>query len=165
MTVTAEDLRVDESYVEPVRPRRRSDCENGARPCPWASCKFNLLIDVNPKTGRISENGEVDEMRDTCALDVTARGGVSQAEIAPLFNLTRARIDQIEAGAIAKLRTTTPRELLEGWTNPTPALGADGAFDWDDFGPDFKDAVHRAYERIVPANERGKSLLSYPGVK
>src|SRR5689334_22794199 len=37
------------SAAEPEleRPRTVGDCRNGPRPCPWVSCRFNLLLDVD----------------------------------------------------------------------------------------------------------------------
>jgi hypothetical protein len=30
-----------------VRPQRRSDCEDGPRPCPWVGCRYHLWADVS----------------------------------------------------------------------------------------------------------------------
>jgi len=35
------------------RPKTRADCEGGHRPCPYVSCKYNLFVDVNPRTGSV----------------------------------------------------------------------------------------------------------------
>lgn len=32
-----------------VRPRNRRQCKNKPRPCPWVSCRYHLLLDVNER--------------------------------------------------------------------------------------------------------------------
>jgi hypothetical protein len=108
------------------RPHIRRDClpggQNGARPCPWASCAYHLAVDVNEKTGHLAVHGAPESMTETCALDVADRTreapgfevhrgaatGIDGAEtltsIASLVNLTRERIRQIEARALDELR-------------------------------------------------------------
>ena len=59
-----------------AKPRVRSACAGGARPCPYVSCKHHLYVDVSPRTGAIKLNFpdlEVWEMGDSCALDVFQR--------------------------------------------------------------------------------------------
>src|SRR3981081_3745958 len=41
--------------LEATRPRKREDCVTGPRPCAYVSCKYNLSVDVNPKTGSAKE--------------------------------------------------------------------------------------------------------------
>lgn len=95
---------------------KRGDCVNGPRPCPLVSCRFHLYLDVNPNTGSIKLNFpglEVWDLKETCALDVADRGGVTLDEIGEIFNLTRERIRQIELQALHKLkRFKRGRELL-----------------------------------------------------
>jgi hypothetical protein len=89
------------------RPRTRGDCENGERPCPWASCRYHLALDVNPNTGSIKVNFphlEVWEMPETCALDVADRCGETLEEVGGVANLTRERVRQLEDLTLAKLR-------------------------------------------------------------
>ena len=33
------------------KPRLRSECADGPRPCPFVSCKYHLYIDVSARTG------------------------------------------------------------------------------------------------------------------
>jgi hypothetical protein len=90
----------------PARPTTRADCEAAERPCPFVSCKHHLYLDVRPTNGSLKLNFpdlEVGEMADSCVLDVAARGGANLEEVGALLNLTRARIQQIEAGALAKV--------------------------------------------------------------
>jgi hypothetical protein len=85
------------------RPRIRADCQGGARPCPFVSCRFNLYLDVTA-AGSLMFNFpglEVDQMVESCALDVAERGGKTMAEVGRLLNITRARVQQIEREALA----------------------------------------------------------------
>lgn len=89
------------------RPDHRSQCAEGARPCPYVSCKHHLYLDVNPETGSIKLNFpdlEVWDMAETCALDVADRGGITLEEVGEILNLTRERIRQVEVKGLGKLR-------------------------------------------------------------
>ncbi|PKN39500.1 MAG: hypothetical protein CVU63_15680, partial [Deltaproteobacteria bacterium HGW-Deltaproteobacteria-20] len=77
------------------KPRTRAECAEGARPCPFVSCKYHLFIDVSSKTGAIKLNFpdlEVWEMNESCALDVADRGGTTLEDVGAIMNLTRERI-------------------------------------------------------------------------
>src|SRR5437868_3313130 len=57
--------------VDYDRPKVRSECVNGARPCLFVACKYHLYLDVNPETGSIKMNfpdKEPWELQETCAL-------------------------------------------------------------------------------------------------
>lgn len=87
------------------RPRTRGDCKGSERPCPFASCRHHLALDVS-EDGSIKQNFphiDVDEMVDTCALDVADRGGLTLEETATRLNLTRERARQIEHRALVTL--------------------------------------------------------------
>ena len=89
------------------RPTHRSECVDGVRPCPFVACKHHLYLDVNPVTGSIKINFpemEVWEMRDTCALDIADRGGITLEEVGAIMNLTRERIRQVEVSGLEKLQ-------------------------------------------------------------
>lgn len=93
------------------RPRTRGDCKGGERPCPWVSCKHHLYLDVNPETGTIKLNFpdvELEEMRETCALDVADREGITLEEVGEIMNLTRERIRQVEVRGLLKLKMLVP---------------------------------------------------------
>ncbi|MFA6033380.1 MAG: sigma factor-like helix-turn-helix DNA-binding protein [Myxococcota bacterium] len=95
--------------LEAERPHSRHECVNAKRPCIFISCKYNLYIDVNPVTGSIKFNFpsvEIWDLKETCALDVAERGGVTLEEIGDLMNLTRERVRQLESDALKKVRGT-----------------------------------------------------------
>lgn len=99
------------------RPKTRGDCAGGARPCPWVSCKWHLYLDVNA-SGTIRINFpdlDVDELVETCALDVADRGGVTLEEVGAYSNVTRERVRQLEELSTTQIRNENPRlsELLE----------------------------------------------------
>jgi hypothetical protein len=65
-----------------------------------------LYLDVNERTGSIKFNFpgvEVEDMTESCALDVAERGDHHQEEVAKLMNITRERVRQIELSAKRKL--------------------------------------------------------------
>jgi hypothetical protein len=89
------------------------------------SCKFLLYLDVNPETGSIKLNFpdlEVWEMKDTCALDVADKSGITLEEVGEIMNLTRERIRQVEVRGLLKLKMLSPSgdedfELAPGSVN------------------------------------------------
>jgi len=93
--------------VDQTRPRFRQECLALCRPCMFVSCKHHLFLDVNTETGSIKFNfpeKEVWEMKETCALDVADRGGITLEEVGEILNLTRERIRQVEVKGLSKLR-------------------------------------------------------------
>ncbi|MBI4508772.1 MAG: DNA-binding protein [Deltaproteobacteria bacterium] len=105
------DVTVLCSVPDEPRPLFRVECKNGPRPCPWVSCKYHLYLDVNPDTGSIKVNFpdlEVWDMKDTCALDVADRSGITLEEVGEIMNLTRERVRQVEVRGLLKLKMATP---------------------------------------------------------
>jgi hypothetical protein len=125
--LTREEIRMGAMLFPPEdvdRPKLRSECANGPRPCPWVSCKHHLYLDVNPDTGSIKLNFpdlEVWEMKETCSLDVADRTGATLEEVGEILNLTRERIRQVEVRGLIKLKVLAPGEEDEG-TSADPQL-------------------------------------------
>ncbi|MBW2534400.1 MAG: hypothetical protein JRI55_23110 [Deltaproteobacteria bacterium] len=105
------------------KPRQRSECAGGERPCPYVSCKYHLYLDVSPRTGAIKLNFpdlEVWEMSETCALDVADRGGTTLEDVGAIMNLTRERIRQVEVRALAKLEALKEMMALRDYVDEGP---------------------------------------------
>jgi len=112
---TLEQLREESADHPGGRPRTRGECADGPRPCPWVSCRQNLYLEVSD-TGTVKMNFpglEIEELAETCALDVADRGGLSLEDVGPLINVTRERIRQIEARALAALPRDQLQELVD----------------------------------------------------
>lgn len=102
------------------RPQNRGEClagPNAQRPCPWVSCKHHLHLDVNEHTGSIKYNFPdlaVEELPETCSLDVADRNGITLEDVGAIMNLTRERIRQIEMRGLTKIQASTEVQgLLE----------------------------------------------------
>ena len=109
--------------VEVEKPKQREECVNGARPCPFVSCKHHLFLDVSARTGAIKLNFpdlEVWDMNETCALDVADRGGTTLEEVGAIMNLTRERIRQVEVKGLAKLEALREMESLRDYVDEGP---------------------------------------------
>lgn len=102
-------------YPEDIeRPRTRGDCVDAPRPCPYVSCKHHLYLDVvtdggnggrcAPRVKLSFPHLEVDELKETCSLDVADRGSQGLEQIGDLINVTRERVRQIEVHGLAKGR-------------------------------------------------------------
>ena len=113
-------------YYE-MRPKKRSDClngENAARPCPWLSCRFNTYLDVNEETGSVKFNFpdlDIDEIPETCALDIADRGGITLEEVGEIMNLTRERIRQIETRGLNRLASLSEMASLSDYLDEEPS--------------------------------------------
>src|SRR5437870_6077182 len=78
------ELQALMAELDATRPTVRGDCVEGERPCPYVSCKYNLYVDVNPRTGSVKMNfpdKELWELAETCALDVADRAGITLEEV------------------------------------------------------------------------------------
>jgi hypothetical protein len=105
------------------KPKMRSECVEGIRPCPFVSCKHHLYLDVSSRTGAIKLNFpdlEVWEMNETCALDIADRGGTTLEEVGAIMNLTRERIRQVEVKALAKLDALQDMMALRDYVDEGP---------------------------------------------
>lgn len=85
-------LRPKRSLPLVTRPSKRSECLDGPRPCPWASCRYHLNLDLITKNNRdeILENPSYEWGSDSCALDVAERGPLTSKEIAPLLGMSQS---------------------------------------------------------------------------
>lgn len=107
------ELQALMTELDATRPKVRGDCAEGERPCPYVSCKYNLYVDVNPKTGSVKMNfpdKELWELAETCALDVADRQGITLEEVGVIMNLTRERVRQLEMRGLTKLRVIADDE-------------------------------------------------------
>ena len=108
--LSKEELRLGAAmYPTPdvPRPMTRGECKQEEGPCPWVSCKHHLYLDVNPETGSIKLNFpdvEVWDMKNTCALEVSEKNGITLEEVGEIMNLTRERVRQVEVRGLLKLR-------------------------------------------------------------
>ena len=105
------------------KPRTRAECAEGARPCPYVSCKHHLFLDVSARTGAIKLNFpdlEVWDMNETCALDIADRGGTTLEEVGAIMNLTRERIRQVEVKGLAKLQALRDMSALRDYVDEGP---------------------------------------------
>lgn len=105
--LTPEDIEDLRYLLSLKRPQKRSDCKNMPRPCPFVSCKYHLYLDVNEENGSIKINfpdKTIWDLKETCALDVAEKGGLTLEEVGELMNLTRERVRQIESEATEILR-------------------------------------------------------------
>ncbi len=110
------ELLEEADPIGPVaRPVTRADCKDGPRPCPFVSCKHHLYLDVSPRTGAIKFNRPelaVEDMEESCSLDVADGGGASLEKVGAIMNVTRERVRQIEIIYLTKLEASKEAEAL-----------------------------------------------------
>lgn len=97
------------------RPRDRSECESGPRPCPWVACRFNLYLDVRADgVMRVNfPDRDPDGMTASCSLDLASDGPRTLDQVATLMGMSRERARQIEEQAMTQLRRDYyPQDLL-----------------------------------------------------
>ncbi len=107
--------------VDYDRPANRNECRGGERPCPFVSCMHHLYLDVSPTNGAIQFNFpglDVDDLAETCAIDIADRGGVALEVIGSVLNVTRERSRQIVVKALRKIRRALERVAVEANFNP-----------------------------------------------
>jgi hypothetical protein len=88
------------------------DCRPGMpgaiRPCPWASCRYNLLVSVNASGSLKVDHGHLDSslLEESCAIDVAQKHkeGITQEQTAKLTGVTEDRVRQVERGLMRRLR-------------------------------------------------------------
>ena len=114
------------------KPKKRSDCIKGNRPCPWISCKHHMLWVMIPVTGNFKPDMVINKFIDkhtneeildimgglseSCTLDVAARDGQTLEEVSVIMGITRERVRQVEfckeGGAIKRLRHHSKMKLI-----------------------------------------------------
>jgi hypothetical protein len=69
-------------------------------------CRHHLFLDVDERGGiRVNfPDLAPEELVESCSLDVAERDGLSLDEAAELLNVTGARLQQIEQGALGRAR-------------------------------------------------------------
>lgn len=104
----AEILRRSLPILEDERPRHRSDCERGPRPCPWVGCRFHLYLDVK-EGGYLRYNfpdRALEDLEETCALDVAESGHHTLEQVGDLVNMGRDHLLRVERAVRGRLRET-----------------------------------------------------------
>lgn len=108
----------------PVFPSARADCEDGPRPCPWVRCRHHLAIDrisIREARKKVPEprvrmarchREELEDMVETCSLDVAERGALERNDVAKILGVNREWIRQIEESAILKLQLALRKDKL-----------------------------------------------------
>jgi len=119
------------------RPRTTKECdeqfddEQGrglgtpGNPCPFLTCRYNLLVDVNERTGAYAINAkyhfdendpvpdvELPESTHTCARKAAQDGPMRLVAIAKTMNVTRERIRQLVELSLNKLATNEGKRHL-----------------------------------------------------
>ena len=73
--------------------------------CDRIRCRHHLLLDVHPSRGSIVMNfPSLEQMRETCALDVAERGGHERNRVGDYLGVTQVRARQLELLIFAKLK-------------------------------------------------------------
>lgn len=88
------------------RPRTRGECRGGERPCPWAGCRYHLAVDVNEDNGSIKfnhPNTPIEEMTETCALDVADRVSAIPIELDDFGTYDLEQDQRLSLGELARI--------------------------------------------------------------
>lgn len=133
------DRAVADAYLEQIgdvsRPSTRAGCVNGARPCPWVSCRHHLYLDIDASNGSIKRNFpdiEPHEMSASCSLDIADEGGAQLEIVGDAMNITRERARQIEVKALGRVQKRAQlgplRDYAEGRVPTNVKTGSVGAW-------------------------------------
>jgi len=76
------------------KPTKRYECRNMPRPCPFVSCKYNLVLDnakfkkeVLSKERLNNLGNALFELDETCVLDVCEQRGVTFNKLGKIFGI------------------------------------------------------------------------------
>lgn len=86
------------------RPKTRGECVDAPRPCPYVGCRHHLSLDVHMGKIRLDKR-ELEDMPETCSLDVAERDGASLEEIGSVLGVVRERVRQIQDRAMYRVRS------------------------------------------------------------
>lgn len=104
------------------RPKTRSECIGGIRPCPWISCRHHLLLDTDNGDLTIHKIGKrlsacsneefedlaietLDSMCHTCTLDIVEdENSRTLGEISDITGMDLTLVKQIEKDALKSMR-------------------------------------------------------------
>ncbi len=112
--------------VAPARPRTRAECVDSERPCPFVSCRYHLAIDVDPATGEIVAERELEGLTETCVLDVADRDGASLDVVGAAIGSDRTTLQKTEQRALERLsRRAVARNVLVQFLEPGPRYRVD----------------------------------------
>lgn len=151
-------LREENEGIDYIRPKKRAACLGEDRPCPYLACRHHLAFDVNNNTGSIKENFpgvELEDMKETCSLDVADSGWRSHDEVGELMGICRQRVQQIEAKALRAVQRAVPRfaALKEHMAERAPLLrlvDGNGRRSWERNGETEKTLARNARKASLP---------------
>lgn len=108
--------------IEGWRPRRRADCVNVPRPCPYVGCRYNLHLErVASGHGRRAVDEDPTEVspEESCALDIADRGPHTLEQVAAVVRATPKGVAVIIERATRRLRILQPLdEYVAGYERP-----------------------------------------------
>lgn len=116
--IATPDIETAMKEAKLARPKTRADCQGGPRPCPFATCRYNLMVEIgHGGMLRVTyPDVEFENRPDTCALDVADRGGETLEGVASILGVTRERVRQLEAHGLKAMRLREKLLMEEGWT-------------------------------------------------
>lgn len=107
------------------KPKTRAGCSSSPRPCPFASCRFNLTADVNSR-GEVREVELVDGAP-SCVLDVVeSSADPTLDEVGGWLGLEGETVRGVELAALAKFKRRGRLAGLEVFEERPAALEFEG---------------------------------------
>lgn len=97
--------------MEGWRPRRRADCADVPRPCPFVGCRYHLFLE-RTVSGHGRQPADLDPLdippEQSCALDIADRGAHTLEEVAEALQVTPKGAGVIIERAKRRLRVLQP---------------------------------------------------------